>query len=415
VSTQLVTARPVRDVATVRRDFPVLAGTANGKPLVYLDNAATSQKPRQVIEALTRFYTEENANIHRGVYELSQRATLAYERARANIQRFLNAADPHEIVFVRGATEAINLVATTMTRSRLRREDEIVVSAMEHHSNIVPWQIACELTGARLRVIPMNDAGELDLEALAALLNERTRLVAVTHVSNSLGTINPVRTIARMAHDAGVPVLVDGAQAAPHLPIDVQDLGADFYAISGHKMFGPTGIGVLYGRTELLDDLPPYQGGGEMIRSVTFEETTYAPLPAKFEAGTPHIAGAIGLGAAVDYIRHLSWDWIEQHEHDLLAYATEALTAIPGVRIIGTAREKAAVLSFVMDGIHAHDIGTILDQEGIAIRAGHHCTQPVMERLGVPATARASFAFYNTRAEVDALAQGVAKVREVFG
>ena len=399
----------------MRRDFPVLAGTANGKPLVYLDNAATSQKPRQVIEALTRFYTEENANIHRGVYELSQRATLAYERARANIQRFLNAADPHEIVFVRGATEAINLVATTMTRSRLRREDEIVVSAMEHHSNIVPWQIACELTGARLRVIPMNDAGELDLEALAALLNERTRLVAVTHVSNSLGTINPVRTIARMAHDAGVPVLVDGAQAAPHLPIDVQDLGADFYAISGHKMFGPTGIGVLYGRTELLDDLPPYQGGGEMIRSVTFEETTYAPLPAKFEAGTPHIAGAIGLGAAVDYIRHLSWDWIEQHEHDLLAYATEALTAIPGVRIIGTAREKAAVLSFVMDGIHAHDIGTILDQEGIAIRAGHHCTQPVMERLGVPATARASFAFYNTRAEVDALAQGVAKVREVFG
>ena len=405
----------MRDVATVRRDFPVLAGTANGKPLVYLDNAATSQKPRQVIEALTRFYTEENANIHRGVYELSQRATLAYERARANIQRFLNAADPHEIVFVRGATEAINLVATTMTRSRLRREDEIVVSAMEHHSNIVPWQIACELTGARLRVIPMNEAGELDLEALAALLNERTRLVAVTHVSNSLGTINPVRTIARMAHDAGVPVLVDGAQAAPHLPIDVQDLGADFYAISGHKMFGPTGIGVLYGRTELLDDLPPYQGGGEMIRSVTFEETTYAPLPAKFEAGTPHIAGAIGLGAAVDYIRHLSWDWIEQHEHDLLAYATEALTAIPGVRIIGTAREKAAVLSFVMDGIHAHDIGTILDQEGIAIRAGHHCTQPVMERLGVPATARASFAFYNTRAEVDALAQGVAKVREVFG
>ena len=399
----------------MRRDFPVLAGTANGKPLVYLDNAATSQKPRQVIEALTRFYTEENANIHRGVYELSQRATLAYERARANIQRFLNAADPHEIVFVRGATEAINLVATTMTRSRLRREDEIVVSAMEHHSNIVPWQIACELTGARLRVIPMNEAGELDLEALAALLNERTRLVAVTHVSNSLGTINPVRTIARMAHDAGVPVLVDGAQAAPHLPIDVQDLGADFYAISGHKMFGPTGIGVLYGRTELLDDLPPYQGGGEMIRSVTFEETTYAPLPAKFEAGTPHIAGAIGLGAAVDYIRHLSWDWIEQHEHDLLAYATEALTAIPGVRIIGTAREKAAVLSFVMDGIHAHDIGTILDQEGIAIRAGHHCTQPVMERLGVPATARASFAFYNTRAEVDALAQGVAKVREVFG
>jgi len=405
----------VRDVATVRRDFPVLSGTANGKPLVYLDNAATSQKPRQVIEALTRFYTDENANIHRGVYELSQRATLAYEGARAKVQRFLNAADPHEIVFVRGATEAINLVATTMARSRLRPGDEVIVSAMEHHSNLVPWQIACELTGARLRVIPMSDAGELDVEAYEALLNDRTRLVAVAHVSNSLGTINPVRTIARMAHEVGVPVLVDGAQAAPHLLIDVQDLGADFYAISGHKMFGPTGIGVLYGRAELLDALPPYQGGGEMIRSVTFEKTTYAPLPAKFEAGTPHIAGAIGLGAAVDYIRHLSWEWIAQHEHDLLEHATRTLTAIPGVRLVGTARAKAAVVSFVMDGIHAHDIGTILDQEGIAIRTGHHCTQPVMDRLGLPATARASFAFYNTRDEVDALARGVERVREVFG
>jgi cysteine desulfurase/selenocysteine lyase len=410
-----VAARPVRDVATVRRDFPVLSGTANGKPLVYLDNAATSQKPRQVIEALTRFYTDENANIHRGVYELSQRATLAYEGARAKVQRFLNAADPHEIVFVRGATEAINLVATTMARSRLRPGDEVIVSAMEHHSNIVPWQIACELTGARLRVIPMSDAGELDVEAYEALLNDRTRLVAVAHVSNSLGTINPVRTMARMAHEVGVPVLVDGAQAAPHLLIDVQDLGADFYAISGHKMFGPTGIGVLYGRAELLDALPPYQGGGEMIRSVTFEKTTYAPLPAKFEAGTPHIAGAIGLGAAVDYIRHLSWEWIAQHEHDLLEHATRTLTAIPGVRLVGTARAKAAVVSFVMDGIHAHDIGTILDQEGIAIRTGHHCTQPVMDRLGLPATARASFAFYNTRDEVDALARGVERVREVFG
>lgn len=405
----------MRDVATVRRDFPVLSGTANGKPLVYLDNAATSQKPRQVIEALTRFYTDENANIHRGVYELSQRATLAYEGARAKVQRFLNAADPHEIVFVRGATEAINLVATTMARSRLRPGDEVIVSAMEHHSNLVPWQIACELTGARLRVIPMSDAGELDVEAYEALLNDRTRLVAVAHVSNSLGTINPVRTIARMAHEVGVPVLVDGAQAAPHLLIDVQDLGADFYAISGHKMFGPTGIGVLYGRAELLDALPPYQGGGEMIRSVTFEKTTYAPLPAKFEAGTPHIAGAIGLGAAVDYIRHLSWEWIAQHEHDLLEHATRTLTAIPGVRLVGTARAKAAVVSFVMDGIHAHDIGTILDQEGIAIRTGHHCTQPVMDRLGLPATARASFAFYNTRDEVDALARGVERVREVFG
>jgi cysteine desulfurase/selenocysteine lyase len=331
------------------------------------------------------------------------------------VQRFLNAADPHEIVFVRGATEAINLVATTMARSRLRPGDEVIVSAMEHHSNIVPWQIACELTGARLRVIPMSDAGELDVEAYEALLNDRTRLVAVAHVSNSLGTINPVRTMARMAHEVGVPVLVDGAQAAPHLLIDVQDLGADFYAISGHKMFGPTGIGVLYGRAELLDALPPYQGGGEMIRSVTFEKTTYAPLPAKFEAGTPHIAGAIGLGAAVDYIRHLSWEWIAQHEHDLLEHATRTLTAIPGVRLVGTARAKAAVVSFVMDGIHAHDIGTILDQEGIAIRTGHHCTQPVMDRLGLPATARASFAFYNTRDEVDALARGVERVREVFG
>jgi cysteine desulfurase / selenocysteine lyase len=415
VSTQLVSARPVRDVATVRRDFPVLSGTANGKPLVYLDNAATSQKPRQVIEALTRFYTEENANIHRGVHELSQRATLAYEGARAKLQRFLNAADPHEIVFVRGATEAINLVAMTMARARFRRDDEVIVSTMEHHSNIVPWQIACEISGARLRVIPMSDAGELDLEAYASLLNDRTRLVAVTHVSNSLGTINPVKEMARLAHDAGVPVLVDGAQAAPHGVIDVQDLGADFYAISGHKMFGPTGIGVLYGRADLLDALPPYQGGGEMIRSVTFEKTVYAPLPAKFEAGTPHIAGAIGLGAAVDYIRHLSWEWIHEHEHGLLEYATSALTAVKGLRIVGTAREKAAVISFVMDGIHAHDVGTILDQEGIAIRTGHHCTQPVMDRLGVPATARASFACYNTREEVDALVRGVEKVREVFG
>ena len=415
MSTQLVSARPVRDVATVRRDFPVLSGTANGKPLVYLDNAATSQKPRQVIEALTRFYTEENANIHRGVHELSQRATLAYERARAKLQRFLNAADPHEIVFVRGATEAINLVAMTMARARFRRDDEVIVSTMEHHSNIVPWQIACEISGARLRVIPMSDAGELDLEAYVSLLNDRTRLVAVTHVSNSLGTINPVKEMARLAHDAGVPVLVDGAQAAPHGVIDVQDLGADFYAISGHKMFGPTGIGVLYGRADLLDALPPYQGGGEMIRSVTFEKTVYAPLPAKFEAGTPHIAGAIGLGAAVDYIRHLSWEWIHEHEHGLLEYATSALTAVQGLRIVGTAREKAAVISFVMDGIHAHDVGTILDQEGIAIRTGHHCTQPVMDRLGVPATARASFACYNTREEVDALVRGVEKVREVFG
>ncbi len=407
--------RPARDVATVRRDFPVLAGSANGKPLIYLDNAATSQKPRQVIEALTRFYSEENANIHRGVYELSQRATLAYERARAKVQRFVNAADPHEIVFVRGTTEAINLVATTFCRGRLRDGDEIIVSAMEHHSNIVPWQIVCQHHGARLRVIPMSDEGELDLARYTELLTERTKLVAVVHVSNSLGTVNPVKEIARLAQDAGVPVLVDGAQTAPHMPIDVQDLGADFYALSGHKMFGPTGIGALYGRAELLDTLPPYQGGGEMINSVSFERTTYAPLPARFEAGTPHIAGAIGLDAAIDYVRNLSWEWIQQHEHGLLTYASEALKTVPGVRIVGTARNKAAVISFVMQGVHAHDIGTILDQEGIAIRTGHHCTQPVMTRLGLAATARASFAFYNTREEVDQLVRGVEKVREVFG
>ncbi len=415
VSTPLFATRARRDVATVRQDFPVLAGTANGCPLVYLDNAATSQKPRAVIETLTRFYQTENANIHRGVHELSQRATLAYEAARAKLQRFLNASDPHEVIFVRGATEAINLVASSFGRIRLRPGDEVVVSAMEHHSNLVPWQIACEIAGARLRVIPMSDAGELDLDALRHMLGDRTRLVAVVHVSNSLGTINPVPEIVRMAHDAGVPVLVDGAQAAPHMPIDVQELDADFYALSGHKMFGPTGIGVLYGKAKLLDAMPPYQGGGEMIRSVTFEKTTYAPLPAKFEAGTPHIAGAIGLGAAVDYLRGLSWEWIQHHEHDLLEYATEQLRFIPGLRIVGTAARKAAVISFVLEGVHAHDIGTILDQSGIAIRTGHHCTQPVMDRLGIPATARASFAFYNTREEVDALVRGVQEVRAVFG
>ncbi len=415
VSTPLVATRPRRDVATVREDFPVLSGTANGRPLVYLDNAATSQKPRGVIETLTRFYLTENANIHRGVHELSQRATLAYEAARAKLQRFLNAADPHEVVFVRGATEAINLVASSFGRVRFRRGDEVVVSAMEHHSNLVPWQIACEIAGARLRVLPMFDTGELDLDALRQMVGERTRLVAVVHVSNSLGTINPIREIVRVAHDAGVPVLVDGAQAAPHMPIDVQDLDADFYALSGHKMFGPTGIGVLYGKAKLLEAMPPYQGGGEMIRSVTFEKTTYAPLPAKFEAGTPHIAGAIGLGAAVDYLRGLSWDWIQHHEHDLLEYATAQLRGVPGLRIVGTAARKAAVISFVLDGVHAHDVGTILDQRGIAIRTGHHCTQPVMDRLGLPATARASFAFYNTRDEVDALVRGVQEVRSVFG
>jgi cysteine desulfurase/selenocysteine lyase len=414
ISTQLETKRPIRDVAKVRADFPVLGSRANGKPLVYFDNAATSQKPRQVIEALTRFYAEENANIHRGVHHLSQKATLAYEAARGKLQRFLNAADPHEIVFVRGTTEAINLVACAFGRTSLGAGDEVVISAMEHHSNIVPWQIVCEAAGAKLRVIPMTDTGELEIDQFCKMLTERTKLVGVVHISNSLGTINPVKEIVAIAHDSGVPVLVDGAQAAPHGPIDVRDIDADFYALSGHKMFGPTGIGVLYGKAALLDSLPPYQGGGEMIRTVTFEKTTYAPLPAKFEAGTPHIAGAIGLGAAVDYIRNLSWEWIQSHEQTLLKYATDAMSAIPGVRIVGTAEQKASVLSFVIDGVHAHDIGTILDMDGIAIRTGHHCTQPVMDRLGLPATARASLAFYNTQEEVEALVRGIQKVSEVF-
>lgn len=415
LSTPLVATRLTRDVEQLRADFPVLGTLGNGKPLVYLDNAATTQKPRVVIDALSQYYSAENANIHRGVYELSQRATLAYEGARAKVQRFVNAADPREIVFVRGTTEALNLVAQTFGRSRLGPGDEIVLSAMEHHSNIVPWQLVTEATGARIRVIPMSDAGVLDLDAFAALLGPKTKLVTVVHVSNSLGTINPIREIVQVAHAANVPVLVDGAQAASHMPIDVRDLDCDFYALSGHKMFGPTGIGVLYGRADYLEEMPPYQGGGEMIRSVRFEKTTYAPIPAKFEAGTPHIAGAIGLGVAVDYLRNLSWDWIHSHEADVLHYAMERLQTVRGVRLIGTAPDKAGVVSFVMDGVHAHDVGTILDQEGIAIRAGHHCTQPVMDRLGVPATARASFAFYNTRADVDALVRGVEKVREVFG
>ncbi|MGD8726019.1 MAG: cysteine desulfurase [Gemmatimonadales bacterium] len=414
LSTPLETKRPIRDVARVRADFPVLASRANGKPLVYLDNAATTQKPRKVIDALTKFYSEDNANIHRGVHHLSQKATLAYEGARGKLQRFLNAADPHEVVFVRGTTEAINLVAHTFGRTNLTTGDEILVSTMEHHANIVPWQIVCEATGAKLRVIPMTDSGELEMDAFRRMLTDRTKLVGVVHISNALGTINPVKEIAAIAHDAGVPILIDGAQAAPHGPIDVQEIDADFYALSGHKMFGPTGIGVLYGKAALLDSLPPYEGGGEMIRSVTFEKTTYAPLPAKFEAGTPHIAGAIGLGAAVDYIRSLSWEWIQSHEQALLEHATKELQAIPGVRIVGAAERKAGVLSFVMEGVHAHDIGTILDMEGIAIRTGHHCTQPLMKRLGLPATARASLAFYNTQEEVEGLIQGIRRVSEVF-
>ncbi len=403
------------DVRRVRRDFPILATQVRGKPLAYLDNAATSQKPRSVIETVSRFYTSENANIHRGVYYLSEKSTAAYESARAKVQAFVNARHPHEIVFVRGTTEAVNLVAAAFGRSAVREDDEIVLSQMEHHSNIVPWQLLCEASGARLRVIPMDHAGELVLEEYEKLLTDRTKLVAVVHVSNSLGTVNPVKEIVALAHERGIPVLVDGAQRAPHGPVDVQDLDCDFYTLSGHKMFGPTGIGALYGRASLLERMPPYQGGGDMIRSVSFEGSTYAPPPAKFEAGTPNIAGAVGLGAAVDYLAGIGWEAIRQHENELLQYATEALSSVPSVRIIGTAGEKVSVVSFVMQGVHPHDIGTVVDQDGIAIRTGHHCTQPVMDFYGVPATARASFALYNTRDEVERLVSQVRYVRQVFG
>jgi len=403
------------DVEKIRQDFPILHRTIRGKPLVYLDNAATSQKPQVVLETLHHYYTAENANIHRGVHFLSQQSTQAYEEARSKVARFVHAADEREIIFVRGTTEGINLVAHSYGRKHVQAGDEVIISTMEHHSNIVPWQLLCEEQGAILRVVPINDAGEFLLEEYAELLNPRTKFVAVTHVSNALGTINPVRQIIAMAHHWGVPVLIDGAQAVPHLQVDVQGLDCDFYAFSGHKLYGPTGIGVLYGKTALLDAMPPYQGGGDMIRSVTFEKTTYNALPYKFEAGTPHIAGGIGLGAALDYVQAIGLDTIRAYEHTLLGYATAALAALPGVRIIGTAQEKASVISFVRDGVHPHDIGTILDLEGIAIRTGHHCAQPVMARFGVPATARVSLAFYNTREEIDALVQALHKVLEVFG
>jgi cysteine desulfurase/selenocysteine lyase len=402
------------DLEKVRRDFPILQEQVRGRPLVYLDNAATSQKPQAVIDAIAHYYRYDNANVHRGVHFLSEHATEEHENARNTVQRFLNAAQAREIVFVRGATEAINLVAQTYGRAHVKSGDEVLVTAMEHHSNIVPWQILCEQQGARLRVAPINDRGELILEEFERLLGPRTRIAAVTHVSNALGTVNPVRQIIRMARQANVPVLVDGAQAAPHFQVDVQDLDCDFYAFSGHKVYGPTGIGVLYGKASLLAAMPPYQGGGDMISSVTFEKTTYNELPFKFEAGTPNIAGAIGLGAALDYVTRVGMDAIAAHESELLAYATRALVAIPGLRLIGTARERAAVLSFVLEGVHPHDVGTILDAEGVAIRTGHHCAQPVMQRFGVPATARASFALYNTKEEVDALVRALGNVREVF-
>ncbi len=403
------------DVTAIREDFPILAQQVYGKPLVYLDNAATSQKPKCVIEALTHFYLMDNANIHRGVHQLSERSTKTYDAAREKVRRFLNAAEAREIIFVRGATEGINLVAQTYGRTHVGAGDEVVISALEHHSNIVPWQMLCAEKGAALRVIAINDRGEVDFGHFEGLLNRRTKLVAVSHVSNALGTINPVREIVKSAHRWNVPVLIDGAQAVPHMKVDVRDLDCDFYVFSGHKVFGPTGIGVLYGSEKLLEDMSPYQGGGDMIRSVTFEKTTYNELPFKFEAGTPNIAGVIGLGAAIDYLDRIGMDAVAAHEHDLLEYGTKALESIPGLRLIGTAREKAGVLSFVIDGVHPHDAGTILDREGVAVRTGHHCAMPVMDRFGVAATTRASLAFYNTREEIDALVAGIHRVKEVFG
>lgn len=402
------------NVQKIRADFPILAQRVHGKPLVYLDNAATSQKPQAVIDRIVRYYTHENANIHRGVHYLSEIATKAHDEARRTVQSFLNADRPEEVIFVRGATEAINLVAQTCGRIHVGAGDEVLITAMEHHSNIVPWQILCEEKGAKLRVAPINDRGELLLDEFERLLKPQTKFVAVTHVSNALGTITPVARMIEMAHRRDIPVLVDGAQAVPHLKVDVQALDCDFYAFSGHKLYGPTGTGILYGKSAFLESMPPYQAGGDMISSVTFEKTIYNKLPFKFEAGTPDIAGAIALGSAIAYLNEVGIDRVAAHEHDLLEYATERVSAIPGVRLVGTAREKAGVLSFVMGEIHPHDIGTILDQEGIAIRTGHHCSQPVMQRFDIPATARASFAMYNTREDVDALVRGIEKVREVF-
>ncbi len=402
------------DVEKIRRDFPVLSQTVNGKPLVYLDNAASSQVPQSVIDRSSKYLAEEHSNIHRGVHYLSQHATTAYEAAREKVKRFINAPDVKECIFVRGTTEGVNLVAHSYGRKFINAGDEILVSQMEHHSNIIPWQMIAEDRGAKLLVIPINDRGELVIDEYERLLNERTKIVAVSHVSNSLGTVNPLKEMIATAHKFGVPVCVDAAQSVPHFPVDVQDLDADFFVFSGHKMFAPTGSGVIYGKRKWLDAMPPYQTGGGMIRTVSFDETTFAPIPEKFEAGTPAIAAGIGLGAAIDYINSIDFEAAAKYEHELLEYATQRLSDIPGVTVIGTAAEKASVLSFTIEGIHPHDIGTILDQDGIAVRAGHHCAQPVMKFFEVPATARASFAFYNTREEVDKLADAVQKVIEVF-
>jgi cysteine desulfurase/selenocysteine lyase len=410
-----VATRTPFDVAAIRGDFPVLAQRVHGKPLVYLDNAATTQKPRQVIDAISRYYELDNANVHRGVHALSERATLAHEGAREKVRAFLNARSVSEIVFTRNATESINLVARAWGDANVRKGDEVMISAMEHHSNIVPWQQLCERTGGVLKIIPIDDQGDLVMDEFEKQLSPKTKMVSVVHLSNALGTINPVAFITARAKAAGATVLIDGSQAAYHMAVDVQALGADFYVCTGHKIYGPTGMGVLYGREAVLDAMPPFMGGGDMIRTVTLEKSTWNDLPYKFEAGTPHIAGAIGLGAAIDYVRAIGFDAIGAHESALLAKATTAIGSIPGVRIVGTAKRKASVVSFVMDGIHPHDIGTIVDREGVAIRTGHHCAQPVMDRYGIPATARASFAMYNTIDEIDTLVAALARARALLG
>ncbi len=415
MSTSVANSVAILDVERLRQDFPALHQQVHGRPLAYLDNAASSQTPVQVIDAIRGFYERDRSNVHRGVHELSQRATQSYEQARIKVQRFLNAEALEEIIYVRGATEGINLVASSWGQANIKAGDEVLISALEHHSNIVPWQMLCQRTGAKLRVIPMNDAGDLRLDIYADMLSERVKLVAVNHVSNALGTVNPVKQMIAQAHAVGAIAMIDGAQAMPHMAVDVRDLDADFYVFSGHKVYGPTGIGVLYGKRALLEAMPPYQGGGDMIAYVTFEKTTYNELPYKFEAGTPNIADAIGLGAAIDYAQAVGMDAIAAYEASLLDYATEQVTALGGIRLVGTAQEKASVLSFIIGDVHAHDAGTILDREGIAVRAGHHCAQPVMDFYGVPATTRASFAFYNTREEVDALCRGLEKVKELFG
>ena len=408
------TSKKPFDVEEVRAEFPILSREVNGQPLVYLDSGASAQKPKSVIDRISQYYSEQHSNIHRGVHHLSQEATEAYENARETVRRFINARHSHEVLFTKGTTDSINLVASSFGRKFLNPGDEIIISAMEHHSNIVPWQMICEERGAMVKVVPVNEAGELDMIAYQSLLNEKTRLVAIVHVSNTLGTVNPVEKIIELAHAENIPVLLDGAQAVPHMHVDVQALDVDFYAFSGHKLFGPTGVGILYGKEDILNQMPPYQGGGDMIEKVTFEKTTYNTLPHKFEAGTPNIVGGIGLGAAIDFIEQYDEKEISAHEHDLLVYATDELLKIDGVKLVGTAKNKASVISFNLEGAHPFDVGTILDQQGIAVRTGHHCTQPLMELYNIPGTARASFALYNNRGDVDKLVAGVKKAARML-